>query len=110
MDDLKTTAGLVKDILEKEPKARNSDNYLYLRVLQIIGKRNGIDIDNMSVIRFFLELKKLGFPAFESVRRTRQKLQHDIPELVGNDTVEGQRALNEGIYREYARGGAEWRT
>ena len=45
--ELYTTTELVKKVLEKEPKARCSDNYLYLRVLQITGQQHGIDIDNM---------------------------------------------------------------
>ena len=50
--ELSTTTDLVKSILEKEPQARNSDNYLYLRVLQNIGTKNGLDVNNMPVLRF----------------------------------------------------------
>ena len=39
---IKTTSDLVHEILKTEPECRNSDNILYLRVLQIIGKQNGI--------------------------------------------------------------------
>ena len=101
--ELQTTTGLVKGILESCPDARNSDNYLYLRVLQIIGQRNNVDINSMSMPLFLLRMKEYGFPCFESVRRTRQKLQAAYPELAGCDEVEAQRMLNEEVFRDYAR-------
>lgn len=103
MDNLKTTTDLVKDILKNNPSARNSDNVLYYCVLSKIGKRNGIDIENMSITTFFLHLKEYGFPQFESVRRTRQKIQACHPELSGCDTVEAHRTANEEVFRDYAR-------
>ena len=103
--ELRTTTELVKQILEAQPRARSSDNFLYYWVCYIVGKRNGIDIDRMSMPKFFLHLSEYGFPAFETVRRTRQKLQATYPELAGDSTVEGQRKLNEEVFRDYARGG-----
>lgn len=102
--ELKTTTELVKEILLKHPDARNSDNILYYRILQHIGKENGVDLDNMPVLRFFLQFKDLKvFPAFETVRRTRQKTQQAFPELAACDTVEGHRTANEQTFRDYAR-------
>lgn len=103
-DELRTTTDLVKDILERYPKARSSDNELYYWVCATVGDRNGIDIHKMSMPMFFLHLKEYGFPAFESVRRTRQKLQATYPELSAASVVEGQRNLNEKAFRDYARG------
>lgn len=103
MDNLKTTTDLVKDILERVPETRNSDNVLYYHVLAAIGKRNNIDIETMTIPRFFMNLKKYGFPQFESVRRTRQKIQSCHPELCANTTVEGFRTVNEGKFIDYAR-------
>ena len=91
-------------IMQKEPQARNNDNYLYLQVLKAIGQKNGIDLDSMSVTRFLLQLKPLGFPAFESVGRARRKIQADYPELAANSTVEAGRMLNEEVFRSYAKG------
>lgn len=105
LNELKTTTDIVKRILQKCPDARNSDNILYYYVCGIIGKENGIDIERMSMPTFFLNLKKYGFPAFESVRRTRQKLQAEYSELSGNDHVQAQRMLNEEAFRDYARSG-----
>ena len=102
--ELKTTTDIVKDILERNEDARNSDNVLYVKVCAVIGREHGIDINSMSMPTFLLNLKEHGFPAFETVRRTRQKLQAENEELRASSTVEGFRMLNEEIFREYARG------
>lgn len=102
--ELKTTTELVKEILQRFPDTRNSDNVLYYRVLQHIGRENGVDLEQMPVLRFFVQFKDLKvFPAFETVRRTRQKTQQAYPELAACDTVEGHRMENECAYRNYAR-------
>lgn len=102
--ELHTTTDFVKGILEKCPETRNSDNILYYYVCAIVGKEKGIDIEKMSMPTFFLHMKKWGFPQFETVRRTRQKIQADYPELAGNSTVTAQRMLNEEAFRDYSRG------
>lgn len=104
MNDLKTTTALVKSILEQDKQCRNSDSFLYLKVLSVIGKERGIDIDKMSVPYFLMHLHGAGFPGFETVRRTRQKIQQHHPELAACESVEGYRTENEQEYREYARG------
>lgn len=102
--ELKTTTELVKELLQRFPDTRNSDNILYYRVLQHIGKEHGVDLEQMPVLRFFVQFKDLKvFPAFETVRRTRQKTQQAYPELAACDTVEGHRIENERAYRDYAR-------
>ena len=103
-NELKTTTDLVKDILRKYPQTRNSDNELYFRVCAELGKQKGINIHTMSMPAFFLHMKDYGFPATESVRRARQKLQAEYPELAAVPEVEGQRNLNEKDFRNYARG------
>lgn len=99
---LKGTTDTVRMILESIPKARDDDNFLYYMVLSVYGEKNGIDIDSMSMPRFLLNMRKYGFPPFESVRRSRQKIQHDHPELAGTKTVQGMRKLEEETYRSYA--------
>ena len=101
--ELRTTTDLVKEILKKSPESRNSDNVLYYLVLTELGKRNGIDFEHMSVPSLFLHLKEYNFPQFESVRRTRQKIQSLYSELAGTDKVEAIRTLNEQAYKDYAR-------
>ena len=101
--ELYTTTKLVKQILEQDKRARNSDSFLYFRVLGVLGQARKIDIDSMSVPTFLLNMAEYGFPCFETVRRTRQKLQQHYPELAANSDVEAQRMLNEEEYRDYAR-------
>lgn len=103
--ELKTTAALVKTILIEDKQARNSDSFLYFKVLKKIGFEKNIDIDSMSVTSFLLKMKDYQFPAFETVRRTRQKLQADFPELSGNKEVQEHREANEAAFRNFARGG-----
>ena len=103
VNELKTTTGLVKAILEKETAARNSDSVLYLKVLTQICEEKAIDIVNLTVPSLLLLGKELGLPCFETVRRTRQKIQADFPELSGDRAVKAYRAANEAAYREFAR-------
>ena len=102
MSKLQTTQALVKSILETDEKSRNSDSILYLNVLNICGERNGIDVKTMTVSDFLLQLKDNGFPPFESVRRTRQKLQAEYPELRAKKEIQAFRAEQEQEYRAYA--------
>ena len=104
MTDLKTTTALVKAILEQDKQSRNSDSLLYYRVLSIIGRRKGVDIEEMSLPYFLLNMSGTEFPPFESVRRARQKIQEHHPELGACEAVADARLMNEDGYREYARG------
>lgn len=97
--ELKTTTKLVKEALTNFPATRNSDDILYVKVCETI---NPISV-NLTFKDMLLKRKEWGLPAFESVRRTRQKVQAENPELGANSTVEGYRVLNEEAYREYAR-------
>ena len=93
MENLKTVSALVKNILEHDHKARNTDNHLYLR---------GIDIHAMTVPVFLKELDRRSFPGFETVRRSRQKVQATYPDLAPSEAVGKRRAKNEVVYREFA--------
>ena len=99
-EELKNTRKRVLEILEKDERARNSDDYLYYMVCR--------SIDDISVHlpfwKVILNRKDYKYPAFESVRRSRQKIQHDIPELAGDSDVEAQRVLNEETFTDFARG------
>lgn len=98
--ELKATKELVKYILTRDPRTRNSDDLLYLRVCEIKGgevvKRPFWDV--------LLNRKNYGIPPFETVRRNRQKLQRAYPELAGSEEVEAQRKVNEEAFLEFARG------
>ena len=95
---------LVKNILEDEPQTRNSDNLLYLRILGVFAEYKGINLKNISVPYFLENSQKIGFPNFETVRRTRQKVQAKNEHLKGVKAVRSKRKKNEAIYKEFARG------
>lgn len=97
-EDLKSVANLVKAILISDARARNDDNYLYLQVIEHI---HGEPI-NMSARCFFGNFSEFDFPAFESVRRTRQKVQAAFPELGADRKVKGFRDVKEAEYRAFA--------
>lgn len=103
MKDLNSTKELVAIILEQDEDARNSDSYLYLCVINAIAHKNNIDLNEILVVDFLLGLSKSPFPPFESVRRSRQKLQRAFPHLAACQEVEEIREENEHEYREFAR-------
>lgn len=103
--ELRNTTALVKAILEQDQKARNSDSFLYFRLLSKLGEEKGLNLDNIPVTVFLLSMAEWGFPPFESVRRARQKLQAEFPELSANETVAAHRAENEEAFRDFAREG-----
>jgi hypothetical protein len=103
MLDLKNTTALVKSILEQDNQCRNSDSFLYLKVLSAAAKQKGIDLEKMTVPYFLLNLHGAGLPPFESVRRARQKIQVAYPHLAASKAVQDFRTENEAAYREFAR-------
>ena len=103
--ELKNTKALVKAILEEDERARNSDSFLYLQVLIRLGEGKGLDRVLHYVSIFLLHMAEWGFPPFESVRRSRQKLQAEFPELSANKKVAAHRAENEEAFRQFAREG-----
>lgn len=101
MENIRNTAAIVKDILEDDAAARNSDMLLYIKVCERVNPAV-LQSPFASVIS---SLKACGLPAFETVRRTRQKVQADCPELASNARVTAARAIREAEFREYAREG-----
>ena len=102
MNDLKAVSAIVKNILMENTRARNDDNVLYHMVLNHVSNRNGIDIQSMTVPVFLMKMKEYGLPGFETVRRSRQKVQADNPELEGTESTRRKRAKQEAVYREFA--------
>jgi hypothetical protein len=96
------TVELVKFLLEDDERCRNSDSYLYLQVVKVVAIKKGIDLKSVTIPDFLLSMGDV-FPPFETVRRTRQKVQQHHPELCANERVEAFRAENEKMFREFAR-------
>lgn len=104
MKDLKSIKELVRSILERDENARNNDNYLYLRVLQETAKNKVLPHPHdITMELFLLKMSDWGFPPFESVRRSRQKVQEECPWLAPCVKVAELRAENEEAYRAFAR-------
>lgn len=99
MEQLKKTSDIVKQVLQEIPETRNSDDLLYVNVCNRI---------NPSVCQYqfhvvLMNRKAFNLPPFESVRRSRQKIQQHFPELAASETIEGFRVVKEEEYRDYAR-------
>lgn len=103
MKRLKDLSNRVKNILEQNVSARNSDNVLYLHVLRSYGEEKGMDIDKMSVPMLLLHCKDMGLPSLESMGRARRKVQELYPELRADDNVQAMREEQEEAYRAFAR-------
>lgn len=88
--ELKTTSELVKSILETVPETRNSDNFLYYMICyEIHQKTLGLPFGYV-----LLSMKDFNLPNFETVRRSRQKIQQQFPELAGDKVKEKERKMS----------------
>lgn len=90
---------LVASILEDYPDTRDSDNLLYLTVIETIGRGNM----DKPISEILLNLEELGLPCFETVRRTRQKIQTEREDLRATTRVRSLRSIREEEYKEYFR-------
>ena len=76
MTDLTST---VEKVLREHKDARDSD----FRTIGWVIKLTRPEVMSMSFSAVLWNHKELDLPSFETIRRTRQKLQHDNPELRG---------------------------
>lgn len=103
IDEIRNTAKLVKAILEAHPITRGSDEYLYYEVCAAKLEQQGLRIMDFKLQDALLHRKMFDIPKFETVRRARQKLQADHPELASCTIVAEFRADREQAFREWAR-------
>ncbi len=103
MKNIRGTANLVFEVLLNSRAARNSDNVLYSLVCEERLKERGLTLDQISLKEGLLAQKEYNLPNFETVRRARQKLQAEFPELSGEKAVRDARAKREKAFREFAR-------
>lgn len=96
---------IVKEVLTDIPDTRNSDDYLYLKVLERVAKSQDmtVNLNTLSVPYFLCNVKKLNFPYYSSVARARRKIKATHPELRGTAEVEAVRSEKETVFREYAK-------
>lgn len=89
---------VVKKVLEEKPYTREDDFALVYEVF----KEFVPNLDDLSFQDVMINHKEYGLPYFESVRRTRPKLQNKYPELLPPQQVQEARKLEETDYRNYA--------
>lgn len=96
---LKQTEALVKEILIECKPARDDDDLLYAKVCEKVCPE-ALYKSFAYVIR---NRSEFGLPIYETVRRSRQKLQEMNEELRGSLTAQQRRQANREKFLEYVR-------
>lgn len=107
LNELQDTTAIVQKLLIEKPETRNSDGILYVKVLEYISKQLGVlfPFQQYTVEHIFANTATLPVPPFETVRRSRQKLQRAFPELAATERIRRKRADKEAAFRAYAKEG-----
>lgn len=87
--EFESVRNVVKSLLETEPKCRNSDKWLIIETLRQLGFKIYIDYN---------ELERM--PSFETIRRTRQKLQEEDDNLKADDEIQEYRDERQKLVKE----------
>ena len=98
LNELRKVKDIVTEILEHDRKARNDDAYLYLLV---VSKFNRYAPD-YSLELFLTDPMFNDIPCFETVRRSRQRVQALRPELASDKRIKKLRHEQEQDYRDFA--------
>ena len=99
-EKIKSVESLVKVILMQSKKARNSDDALYICVVRKVNP----NLLKMPFINVMENTRSLGLPSYETVSRTRRKIQAEHPELWSDKTMKAYRESLEKDFEDYARG------
>lgn len=95
---LKTQKETVEDLLKRSPYLRDHDAALVVSC--IIRKLGSKRVASMSALDLLIEMEEGRLPHFESIRRTRQMLQRDHPELRGKKYQERNGVMEQEIRDE----------
>lgn len=95
MNDIYKVKDIVETLLETKPMTRDDDDLLYLEIIRNAG------VSGVSVDHFLQNRRAMEIPPFESVRRARQKVQAEHPELKGTRVEERKEA--EEVFYDFAR-------
>ena len=101
MKDLKTIESRVRAILANNEEARDDDMILYLLYCNRYGE---VRVGELPFEMVMNNYKVFHIPCFESVRRTRQKIQAATPELGCSPEVRRARRKQQGKYKISFRG------
>ncbi len=93
---LKNIKKIVIVCLTEKPVTRNSDRILYNEVCSTLGY-------NTKEMSAWDMLHDCRMPSTESVRRARQKIQAEFPELRACEPVEKKRMELVSEYKEFAK-------
>lgn len=104
-DNLPRVMSIVEFYLRKNKKCRASDDYLYLCIARDICRVNGTPFADLTFKEFMEKRAELHVPKFESVRRARQKLQEQYPDLKPSKAVVQERTQLEKEYRIWVQRG-----
>ena len=96
MDDLTT---IITRVLRDHEETRDSDQKLICWVYSITNP----EILHLSFTKVMWNSSFFNLPSFETIRRTRQKLQHDHPEIRGK-LYEKRMEKQGGYIDKFARG------
>ena len=104
MNNPYTIEKVVLEILKVNEEVRNDDMKLYLLVCEAVNPYPTCDRDigSFSFSSVMNHYRELRLPHFESVRRSRAKIQAEIPELAGDRSCRQRRKELEIFYRNYA--------
>lgn len=86
---------IVERILNNDPMARNDDRYLYLEVVREIKP-------SVLYEPFAMAYMDKDLPSTETVRRSRQKVQEQNPNLGADSDVVAMRDIKEQEFFEFA--------
>ena len=106
MSKLKPIERRVLEVLLDDRKTRDDDMLLYFKGCE----RSFYDshcMNDMSFNEFTHNFRELGCPNFESVRRTRQMIQSQYPELACSPKARRARSRGQKAYEKYAKEAAE---
>ena len=98
LKELRHVKKIVTEILEQDTRARNDDKYLYLLVVSKFNR----EAPNYSLELFLTDPTFKDIPCFETVRRSRQRVQSSRPELASDDRIKKLRKELEPEYRLFA--------
>lgn len=103
-ENLRSVSNIVKRILTEQPETRGNDNLLILKVLEEFAAYYGMNLEEISIVTFLYDFAGCEFPGFETIRRSRQKVQCENPDLKPDEAVLKFRKEQEKRYRAFAMG------
>ena len=105
MSSLNKYSKVVRQVLREIPYTRNSDEALYVHVINRLAREQGVSlISQLPLAQFFNVRQALSLPTIESIGRMRRKAQEEFADLRAISDVEAQRMLLEEEWRRFMGG------